>query len=66
MRRSVERITLSVRRPAKSWFSYWLSGQKWAYVYQGSASGLDPNAAWIAALPLAAVPSPAYFTALSA
>jgi uncharacterized protein (AIM24 family) len=29
-------ITLSVRRPAKSWFSYWLSGQKWAYVYQGT------------------------------
>lgn len=29
-------ISLSVRRPAKSWFSYLLSGQKWAYVYQGT------------------------------
>ncbi|MFN5756914.1 MAG: AIM24 family protein [Planctomycetia bacterium] len=29
-------ITLSIRRPAKSWFSYWLSGQRCAYVYQGT------------------------------
>lgn len=29
-------ISLSVRRPARSWFSSMLSGQKWAYVYQGT------------------------------
>ncbi|MEX0669602.1 MAG: AIM24 family protein [Pirellulales bacterium] len=29
-------ITLSVRRPAKSWLSYWLSGQKLAFCYHGT------------------------------
>ena len=29
-------ITLSVRRPARSWLSYWLSGQKLAYCYRGT------------------------------
>ncbi|NDC54819.1 MAG: AIM24 family protein [Planctomycetia bacterium] len=29
-------ISLSVRRPARSWLSYWLSGQKLAYVFQGT------------------------------
>jgi len=29
-------ITLSVRRPAKTLISYWLSGQKRAYVYHGT------------------------------
>ena len=29
-------ITLSVRRPARSWLSYWMSGQKLAYCYRGT------------------------------
>jgi len=29
-------ISLSVRRPARSWMSYWMSGQKLAYVYEGT------------------------------
>ena len=29
-------ISLSVKRPAKSLVSYWLSGQKRAYVYEGT------------------------------
>ncbi|NCA12291.1 AIM24 family protein [bacterium] len=29
-------ISLSVKRPAKSWLSYWLSGQKLSFVYQGT------------------------------
>lgn len=29
-------ISLSVRRPARSWVSYWMSGQKLASVYQGT------------------------------
>ncbi len=29
-------ISLSVRRPARSWLSYWMSGQKLAYVYRGT------------------------------
>jgi uncharacterized protein (AIM24 family) len=29
-------ITLSVRRPARSWISYWMSGQKLAYCYRGT------------------------------
>ncbi|MGI9177269.1 MAG: AIM24 family protein [Pirellulales bacterium] len=29
-------ITLSIRRPAQSWLSYWLSGQKLASCYRGT------------------------------
>jgi len=29
-------IRLSVRRPARSWLSYWLSGQKLAYCFRGT------------------------------
>jgi uncharacterized protein (AIM24 family) len=29
-------ISLSIRRPAKSWLSYWLSGQKRALIYEGT------------------------------
>ncbi len=29
-------ITLSVRRPARSWMSFWMSGQKLAYCYRGT------------------------------
>ena len=29
-------LALSVRRPARSWVSYWMSGQKLAYVYEGT------------------------------
>jgi len=29
-------ISLSVRRPARSWLSYWMSGQKLAHVYEGT------------------------------
>jgi hypothetical protein len=29
-------ITLSIRRPAQSWISYWMSGQKLASCYRGS------------------------------
>ena len=29
-------ITLSVRRPSRSWLSYWMSGQKLAYYYRGT------------------------------
>ena len=29
-------IRLSIRRPARSWLAFWMSGQKRAYVYEGS------------------------------
>ena len=29
-------ISLRMRRPARSWWSYWLSGQKLAYSYEGT------------------------------
>jgi uncharacterized protein (AIM24 family) len=29
-------VRLSMRRPARSWLSYWLSGQRLAYCYRGS------------------------------
>lgn len=29
-------IRLSIRRPARSWLSYWMSGQKLAYAYRGT------------------------------
>ena len=29
-------ITMKVKRPAKSFLSFWLSGQKRAYVYEGT------------------------------
>ncbi len=29
-------ISLSMRRPAKSWISYWMSGQKLAFAYEGT------------------------------
>ena len=29
-------IRLSMRRPARSWISYWMSGQKLAYCYRGT------------------------------
>jgi uncharacterized protein (AIM24 family) len=29
-------IRLSVRRPARSWLSYWMSGQKLAYCFRGT------------------------------
>jgi len=33
-----EGISMRVRRPAKSLISYWLSGQKMAYVYEGTGT----------------------------
>ncbi len=29
-------IRLSIRRPARNWLAFWMSGQKRAYVYEGS------------------------------
>jgi len=31
-------IRLSVRRPTRTWISYWLSGQRAAFVYEGTGS----------------------------
>jgi len=33
-------ITMSVRRPTKSWVSFWLSGQKRAFVFEGTGKVL--------------------------